>query len=142
MMDGLKEENLFWVSDGAYLSRLFAEYRLGEPFEPEFTQMNFNKLNSETSSEIIRQALLLFVERYPYQHKCCCSTDRGERRNVSRNQECGNCKTTETTLWRRMKGALVCNACALYEKLHNRPRPLRLAKKQIRKRNRIVASKQ
>ena len=32
---------------------------------------------------------------------------------------CSNCKTTQTTLWRRAKtGETVCNACGLYNKLH------------------------
>jgi hypothetical protein len=140
-MDGLKEENLFCISDGPYLSQLFTEYKLGKSFEPEFAQMGFNKLNSEASSEITRQALLLFVERYLYQHKYCCSSDRGERR-VPKCQECNNCRTKETTLWRRVRGVLVCNACALYEKLHNRPRPLNLARRQIKRRNRVVVRRQ
>ena len=79
-MAGLKEEHLFSIGDGPYLSQLFAEYRLGKSFEPEFVQMNFSKLNSETSSEITRQALLLFVERYLYQRKCCRRSDHSERR--------------------------------------------------------------
>ena len=33
---------------------------------------------------------------------------------------CSNCKTTNTTLWRRNhNGEPVCNACGLYYKLHN-----------------------
>ena len=33
---------------------------------------------------------------------------------------CSNCKTTQTTLWRRNhNGEPVCNACGLYYKLHN-----------------------
>ncbi len=33
---------------------------------------------------------------------------------------CANCKTTQTTLWRRNNnGEPVCNACGLYHKLHN-----------------------
>ena len=33
---------------------------------------------------------------------------------------CANCKTTQTTLWRRNhNGEPVCNACGLYYKLHN-----------------------
>ena len=32
---------------------------------------------------------------------------------------CANCKTTQTTLWRRnSNGETVCNACGLYHKLH------------------------
>ena len=32
---------------------------------------------------------------------------------------CANCKTIQTTLWRRAKnGETVCNACGLYNKLH------------------------
>ena len=34
--------------------------------------------------------------------------------------ECMNCKTTSTTLWRRNpNGDPLCNACGLYQKLHN-----------------------
>jgi len=33
---------------------------------------------------------------------------------------CSNCRTTQTTLWRRnQNGEPVCNACGLYHKLHN-----------------------
>ncbi|ENN73043.1 hypothetical protein YQE_10378, partial [Dendroctonus ponderosae] len=33
---------------------------------------------------------------------------------------CANCKTTNTTLWRRNnQGEPVCNACGLYFKLHS-----------------------
>ena len=33
---------------------------------------------------------------------------------------CSNCRTTQTTLWRRNgNGEPVCNACGLYHKLHN-----------------------
>ena len=67
MMDGLNEENLFFATDGNNLLQLFAEHRLGMSFEAELMQMNPSKLNSEASSEITRQALLLFVERYDCQ---------------------------------------------------------------------------
>ncbi|KAI9483151.1 MAG: hypothetical protein EXX96DRAFT_594051 [Benjaminiella poitrasii] len=37
---------------------------------------------------------------------------------------CSNCQTTSTPLWRRSaKDELLCNACGLYLKLHNTPRP-------------------
>lgn len=38
---------------------------------------------------------------------------------------CSNCQTTSTPSWRRGgKGkTLLCNACGLYQKLHNKPRP-------------------
>ncbi|KXN69122.1 hypothetical protein CONCODRAFT_71731 [Conidiobolus coronatus NRRL 28638] len=41
---------------------------------------------------------------------------------------CENCTTTETPGWRRDKEGkqLLCNACGLYEKIHNIPRPVKV----------------
>ncbi|KAJ3225927.1 hypothetical protein HDU81_007574 [Chytriomyces hyalinus] len=51
---------------------------------------------------------------------------------------CFNCRTTETTLWRRDEmQKLVCNACRLYSKLHGVARPPSLRKEGIRRRNRV-----
>jgi hypothetical protein len=50
---------------------------------------------------------------------------------------CNNCNTTTTTLWRRnSQGEPVCNACGLYYKLHNVPRPLTMKKDGIQTRKR------
>ncbi|CBY19666.1 unnamed protein product [Oikopleura dioica] len=54
---------------------------------------------------------------------------------------CVNCKTSQTTLWRRsLKGEPVCNACGLYEKLHGVPRPKTMKKDGIQTRNRKLSS--
>ena len=50
---------------------------------------------------------------------------------------CGNCATTTTTLWRRTTtGEIVCNACGLYQKIHNTPRPNSLKKETLQTRKR------
>ncbi|XP_037668264.1 transcription factor GATA-5 isoform X5 [Choloepus didactylus] len=50
---------------------------------------------------------------------------------------CTNCRTTNTTLWRRSaEGEPVCNACGLYMKLHGVPRPLAMKKENIQTRKR------
>uniref|UniRef100_G1S1C3 GATA binding protein 5 n=1 Tax=Nomascus leucogenys TaxID=61853 RepID=G1S1C3_NOMLE len=50
---------------------------------------------------------------------------------------CTNCRTTNTTLWRRnSEGEPVCNACGLYMKLHGVPRPLAMKKESIQTRKR------
>ena len=50
---------------------------------------------------------------------------------------CGNCATTTTTLWRRTTcGKIVCNACGLYQRVHNQPRPITLKKENIQTRKR------
>ena len=55
---------------------------------------------------------------------------------------CTNCNTTTTTLWRRnTNGEPVCNACGLYHKLHNVPRPTALKKENIQTRNRKLSTK-
>ncbi|XP_011864789.1 PREDICTED: uncharacterized protein LOC105560351 isoform X2 [Vollenhovia emeryi] len=51
--------------------------------------------------------------------------------------QCANCRTTNTTLWRRNNGGEpVCNACGLYFKLHNVNRPLSMKKEGIQTRKR------
>jgi len=55
---------------------------------------------------------------------------------------CSNCKTSNTTLWRRNNsGEPVCNACGLYYKLHSIVRPITLKKENIQTRNRKLAAK-
>ncbi|MFH4973504.1 hypothetical protein AB6A40_000213 [Gnathostoma spinigerum] len=56
--------------------------------------------------------------------------------------ECVNCKTSNTTLWRRNAlGQPVCNACGLYHKLHNIARPISMKKEGIQTRNRKISTK-
>ncbi|OBA26486.1 glucocorticoid receptor-like (DNA-binding domain), partial [Hanseniaspora valbyensis NRRL Y-1626] len=51
-------------------------------------------------------------------------------------QQCYNCKTFKTPLWRRdSEGNTLCNACGLFHKLHGTMRPLSLKSDVIRKRN-------
>ncbi|AAS53440.2 AFR069Cp [Eremothecium gossypii ATCC 10895] len=50
---------------------------------------------------------------------------------------CQNCHTSTTPLWRRDEhGAVLCNACGLFLKLHGRPRPISLKTDVIKSRNR------
>lgn len=51
-------------------------------------------------------------------------------------QQCYNCKTLKTPLWRRdSSGNTLCNACGLFHKLHGTMRPLSLKSDVIKKRN-------
>ncbi|XP_023324757.1 transcription factor GATA-6-like [Eurytemora carolleeae] len=50
---------------------------------------------------------------------------------IGPNTSCGNCRTMRTSLWRRGEGgAPLCNACALYKKLHSQDRPLFMCKER------------
>jgi len=67
---------------------------------------------------------------------CRVSTTRRE------GLSCNNCYTQTTTLWRRTsEGGTVCNACGLYQKLHNAPRPITMKKEMIQTRNRKMNKK-
>lgn len=58
--------------------------------------------------------------------------------NASPQPTCQNCRTSTTPLWRRDEyGAVLCNACGLFLKLHGRPRPISLKTDVIKSRNRV-----
>ncbi|KAK6038610.1 GATA zinc finger [Cooperia oncophora] len=62
---------------------------------------------------------------------------RAQAVNCHENSQCVNCKTTNTSLWRRNEqGEVECNACNLYYRKNKRPRPLSLCKDTISKRKR------
>lgn len=69
------------------------------------------------------------------------TTDTPRSQGPSSACVCRQCGTDKTSLWRRRGGLVVCNACALYERLHGVPRPARLLNQSLRRRNRSDASR-
>lgn len=66
-----------------------------------------------------------------YKHTTTTTTKTPNQR------KCNNCDTEKTPVWRRdKKGQFLCNACGLYFKNYQKPRPLTLKKKSSRRRNR------
>ena len=61
---------------------------------------------------------------------------KSEKASKKTPLRCSNCQCTETTLWRRISGDLMCNPCALYYKLHGFCRPKQLIKSEIKRRRR------
>lgn len=62
------------------------------------------------------------------------------RASSPHEQVCAHCSTGTTSLWRRVEDRLMCNACALYLKLHGSDRPLHLSTGVIKRRNRVGGS--
>ncbi len=67
-----------------------------------------------------------YNEYYP-ENRVYNPKDNKENSNKKKNKQrvCTNCQTTSTPSWRRGSNGkiLLCNACGLYQKLHNRSRP-------------------
>ncbi|RLV94506.1 Suppressor of ferric uptake 1 [Spathaspora sp. JA1] len=60
------------------------------------------------------------------QHQQTISSSHGSS-TPSDGQQCSNCGTTKTPLWRRAPdGSLICNACGLYLRSNNTHRPVNL----------------
>jgi len=67
------------------------------------------------------------------------TTSKSKQEQIESNppQECSNCSTSTTPLWRKTdEGKLLCNACGLYVKLHGHNRPVHLRTDVIRQRSR------
>ena len=69
-----------------------------------------------------------------------CSTNSSScsgEAEAKQQSVCSNCYAIKTTLWRRNKnGKQVCNACGLYEKLHQTARPTHMKREIIHSRKR------
>ncbi|KAI0083155.1 hypothetical protein BDY19DRAFT_900722, partial [Irpex rosettiformis] len=52
--------------------------------------------------------------------------DAATKLNDRVRRKCFNCRTTDTSTWRRSSltpGKVLCNKCGLFERTHSRPRP-------------------
>ncbi|KAI0825419.1 hypothetical protein BC629DRAFT_1254412, partial [Irpex lacteus] len=52
--------------------------------------------------------------------------DAATKLNDRVRRKCYNCRTTDTSTWRRSSltpGKVLCNKCGLFERTHSRPRP-------------------
>ncbi|KAH9420221.1 Transcription factor GATA-4 [Dermatophagoides pteronyssinus] len=65
------------------------------------------------------------------------SPHSGRKQSKPRDVQCSNCHVTQSSEWRRnVRGEIVCNACGLYYKLHNRDRPIHMRRDFIAHRKR------
>ncbi|KAI9277825.1 hypothetical protein BY458DRAFT_504169 [Sporodiniella umbellata] len=65
--------------------------------------------------------------------------EKEHENNTNIATQCHNCSTSITSLWRRDNDRnIICNACGLYQRLHNAPRPLELKRNIICRRKRTI----
>ena len=96
---------------------------------PPVIQIGHPKMDvsSSNSSQIVRKVEVTST-----------TTSTNSPENETKQQSiCSNCYAIKTTLWRRNKnGKQVCNACGLYEKLHQTARPTHMKREIIHSRKR------
>ncbi|PIL25397.1 transcription factor [Ganoderma sinense ZZ0214-1] len=70
---------------------------------------------------------MVAAQPYPGQANYIIHTDDASTKLSDRvRRKCYNCRTTDTSTWRRSSltpGKVLCNKCGLFERTHSRPRP-------------------
>lgn len=147
-MDGLKENNLIQDTSG-YIIHSFKSN--SDQMEQTINIVYQEELHSDISSDFLRQTLISqisssldgmsnYKSNLEYDIDIFCKSYscqvKTNQRITKTDIKCENCETNITSLWRRLDGLLVCNACALYKKLHGVSRPITLRNETVRKRKR------
>lgn len=97
-----------------------SQQEYGNFYHPEDYKMYSNQRNYEYSNPYFKNNF----NATDYEYISSIRMQR-EAKRKPKMRICTNCSTTNTPSWRRSKDGkkLLCNACGLYAKLHNRPRP-------------------
>ncbi|KAI0701416.1 hypothetical protein C8T65DRAFT_536075, partial [Cerioporus squamosus] len=81
---------------------------------------------SSLATRSIRPTMVT-TQPYPGQASYIIHTDDASTKLSDRvRRKCYNCRTTDTSTWRRSSltpGKVLCNKCGLFERTHSRPRP-------------------
>ncbi|KAI0793689.1 hypothetical protein C8Q74DRAFT_1365268 [Fomes fomentarius] len=82
--------------------------------------------SAQSLSRSIRPTMVA-TQPYPGQANYIIHTDDASTKLSDRvRRKCYNCRTTDTSTWRRSSltpGKVLCNKCGLFERTHSRPRP-------------------
>ncbi|KAI5172285.1 hypothetical protein NEFER03_1399 [Nematocida sp. LUAm3] len=92
---------------------LKSQKEIQKRIEMQYKQPDEKKERMSISKEIKKFLVTQHVTSLP---------PKREKRNTEQLRICSLCKTTQTSLWRRLGNLLVCNACGLYYRIHGKPR--------------------
>lgn len=118
---------------GEYPSTYTQKYGYGQTYDK--TYKTYGKTGLYDSKENYGYA------DYAFYNKQDCLYQYDSKREF-KNQECAHCGTKITSLWRKLHGDTVCNACGLYYKIHGIKRPETLKGNKVRRRKRIPRKKE
>ncbi|KAL6297929.1 hypothetical protein BKA93DRAFT_820610 [Sparassis latifolia] len=124
--NGMGPALTYTYSPGAQLGARYGPDSMVPPTSHHTSPYGVPSHGGQVSTRSIRPTMVP-SQPYPGQASYIVHTDdAGTKLSDRVRRKCYNCRTTDTSTWRRSSltpGKVLCNKCGLFERTHSRPRP-------------------